>query len=391
MVEFLPTNHAVHRISAEARAGLVRAQLAIVTRAFPEAYSFCARVLDDLKLNLPLPPGLRNRPATDIADLSFSELRDFWNGCVMAAGTPESAANLHSYNLSQHSQLIRAFDDAEATLGWTEGKVTEIVADFPKNAADIEVGRNPGDVLDPYILAGTQVLLYGGVFQSAIGATVAHKALMIMEGLMGHLHEEVIGRMRGNMKAPEPRGENQELYDPDLNPFPGADIIQPPSSSDIPLRLHQVKSKTGTLNASGGARLAEQMRQLRMRYKGAEIYSHSLVGNTLRGHRSMGTMLRSEPDLIVTVGETAFRILTGSSNGAELLLRLYQNAFRRAAHETGYNIETMAAGITEAFLAKSTADGEGFLELMLHDVTRGDQAQQDSRLYERRGAKRRMA
>lgn len=279
---------------------------------------------------------------------------------------------------------MRAFDDPDAVLGWTQGKVTEIVADFPRTAADIEVGRNPGDVLDPYILAGTQVLLFGGGFQPAIGATVAHKALMILEGLMGHLHEEVVGRMRGNMKAPEPRGENQEMYDPDLNPFPGADIIQPPQAADVPLRLHQVKSKTGTLNASGGARLAEQMRQLRMRYRGAEIYSHSLVGNTLRGHRSMGTMLRAEPDLIVTVGETAFRILTGSSNGAELLLRLYQTAFRGAARETGYNIETMAAGITETFRDKAVDAGEGFLEVMLHDVTRGPAVMQDSRLYRRR-------
>lgn len=384
MVEFLPANHAVHRINADVRAGLLRAQHAVITRAFPEARSFCAHVLDALKLRLPLPTGLADKPVTDISDLSFVRLREFWRIPLTVAGTPEDAAELHAFNLAQHSQLVRAFDDPEAVLQWTEGKVIGVVASFPKSAADIEVGRNPGDVLDPYILAGTQVLLYGGAFQPAIGATVAHKALMIMEGLMGHLHEEVVGRMRGNLKAPEPRGENQELYDADLNPFPGADIIQPPSAPDAPLRLHQVKSKTGSLNASGGARLAEQMRQLRMRYRGAEIYSHSLVGNTLRGHRSMGTMLRAEPDLVVTVGQTAFRILTGSSNGAELLLRLYQNAFRRAAKDTGYSIETMASGIADTFLAKSEAQGEGFLELMLQEATYGRDIDQDSRLYVRR-------
>lgn len=94
MVEFLPANHAVHRINAEARAGLVRAQQAVVTREFPEAHSFCARVLDDLKLNLPLPDGLRDQSVTGIADLSFAELRDFWAGPVTAAGTPEDAAGL---------------------------------------------------------------------------------------------------------------------------------------------------------------------------------------------------------------------------------------------------------------------------------------------------------
>ena len=196
---------------------------------------------------------------------------------------------------------------------------------------------------------------------------------------MGHMHEEVLGRMRGNVKNPEPRGENQELYDALLNPFPGADILQPPSAQGQPLRIHQVKSKTGTLNASGGARLAEQMRQLRMRYAGAEIFSHSLVGNTLNGHRSMGTMLRVEPSLIVTVGDVAFRILTGSDNGAELLLRLYQNAFQLASDETGYGIEEMASNITATFYERSSQVGEGFLELLLHQATRGTPVQQDSR------------
>lgn len=75
-------------------------------------------------------------------------------------------------------------------------KVLEVVSTFPEKAADIERGRNPGDVLDPYILAATQTLLYAGHFRNAIRATVAHKSLMIIEGLMGHLHEDVIGEMR---------------------------------------------------------------------------------------------------------------------------------------------------------------------------------------------------
>jgi hypothetical protein len=96
----------------------------------------------------------------------------------------------------------------------------------------------------------------------------------------------------------------------------------------------------------------------------------------------MGTMLRSEPNLIVTVGSAAFKILTGSDNGAELLLRLYQSAFLKAGAATGYNIATMAAGITESFRLRAEAEGEGFLELLLHRVTSGDPAQQDSRTYQ---------
>lgn len=199
---------------------------------------------------------------------------------------------------------------------------------------------------------------------------------------MGHLHEEVIGRMRGNVRNPEPRTENAELLDFQFNPFPGADVIQPPLADDEPLRLHQIKSKTGSMNSSGGKRLAEQMRNLRMAYPGAELYTHSLVGNTLRGHRSMGGMLRAEPALIVTVGDAAFRILTGSKNGAELLLRLYQAAFDLAAAETGYSVETMTNAIFQTFRGRAEEAGEGWLESVLHQSTRGDPVNMDSRTYQ---------
>jgi hypothetical protein len=308
---------------------------------------------------------------------------------LAAVGTPESAIGLHSTNLARRAQLLRAFDEPEAVLAWATAKVIAIIADLPKTAAEIEVGRNPGDVLDPYLLAATQSLLCEGDFRSAIGATVTHKALMILEGLMGHLHEEVIGRMRGNVKNPEPRADNAEILDFQFHPFPGADVIQPPLADGQPLRLHQVKSKTGTLNSSGGARLAEQMRTLRMTYPGAELYSHSLVGNTLRGHRSMGGMLRAEPALIIMVGDASFRALTGSDNGAELLLRLYQSAFDLAVAQTGYSVENMTNAIFDTFNQRALEAGEGWLESVLHGSTRGDAANMDSRTYQsvrRRGA-----
>lgn len=384
MIEFLPAGHAVHRINASAQANLQAAQASQISRAFHSAEDFCHRVLDDLKLDLHLPHSLSDQPVTAVADLSFGDLREFWETLLLSAGVPTSGALLQAQALAERAQLVRAFDDPDGVLAWTTEKVADTTSRFPRTAQDIEQGSNPGDVLDPYILAATQILLYQDDFRQAIGATVAHKALMKLEDLLGHLHEEVLGRMRGNVKNVEPRGENQELYDAELNPFPGVDIIQPPLETGQPLRLHQVKSKTGTLNSSGGARLAEQMRQLRMRYRNAEIYSHSLVGTTLRGHRSMGTMLRSEPELIVTVGEEAFRILTYSEMGAELLLRVYQNAFRLSARRTGYSIESMSSTITEEFRAKSEAKGEGFLEVLLRDVTGGPKEFQNSRTYPRR-------
>jgi len=388
LVDFLPAKHPIHRLSPVFRADLARAQRSIIARAFPNAEDFCQRVFDDLKLAVQLPNGLKDQSVEAVADLPFADLLSLFMSINLTAGIPESVARLHAANLAQRSQLLRAFDDPDAALAWVTAKVIGIVAELPKSAEEIEVGRNPGDVLDPYLLAASQALLCDGEFRQAIGVTVAHKALMILEGLMGHLHEEVVGRMRGNVKNPEPRGTNAEFLDFAINPFPGADVIQPPPSVGEPLRLHQIKSKTGTLNSSGGNRLAEQMRRLRMTYPGAEFYSHALVGNTLRGHRSMGGMLRIEPSLIVLVGDASFRVLTGSQNGAELLLRLYQTAFAQAAADTGYNVETMTTLIVDTFRERAFAEGEGYLESVLHSATRGEAGAQDSRIYRRLGRPR---
>ncbi len=388
LIEFLLPKHPAQRISVPLRAEFLRAQSSIITRAFPSAVDFCTRVFDDLKLAIPVPAELADQAVGVIADLPFAELQEWFLQIVIAAGIPESAAQLHSLNLARRSQLLRAFSDPDTVLEWATNKAVGIVSDLPKTADQIECGRNPGDVLDPYLLAATQSLLCEGEFRHAIGVTVSHKASMILEGLMGHLHEEVVGRMRGNVKNPEPRGENAELFDFLQNPFPGADVIQPPADAGHALRLHQVKSKTGTLNSSGGSRLAEQMRRLRMTYPGAELYSHSLVGNTLRGHRSMGGMLRIEPTLIVMVGDASFRVLTGSENGAELLLRLYQSAFELAAAQTGYSVEAMTSAIVETFRERADAAGEGYLESVVHQSTRGDPLNLDSRTYQ--GGRRRV-
>ncbi|TPL07587.1 hypothetical protein FJ938_11135 [Mesorhizobium sp. B2-4-14] len=387
LIEFLPPKHPAQRVGEAFKADLIRAQRSIIGRAFPNAGAFCLRVLDDLKLAITVPKELFDRPVSDVADLDFGDLSDMFRNLVKAAGIPDSASQLHAQNLSRRAQLLRAFEDPDAVLQWATRKVTRIIGDLPKTAADIEVGRNPGDVLDPYLLAATQALLCEGDFRQAIGATVSHKALMILEGLMGHLHEEVVGRMRGNVKNPEPRAENSELFDFQFNPFPGVDVVQPPAEAGRPLRLHQVKSKTGTLNSSGGMRLAEQMRQLRMAYPGAELYSHSLVGNTLRGHRSMGGMLRVEPALIIMVGDASFKVLTGSGNGAELLVRIYQAAFELAAAETGYSVETMTTTIFEKFKERAEEAGEGYIEAVVHQSTRGEAANLDSRTYVGRRAR----
>ncbi len=379
-VDFLPAKHPIQRINPEIRGRLVGAQQSIFQRAFPDALAFVERVVQDLKLAIALPAGLKDEPASKIGDMTFPEVISFYEPLLKKSGISGTALNLHSINLAQRTQLVRAFDDPDRAVARVTEKVTTIVADFPRTAADIERGRNPGDVLDPYILAAAQTLLYKSDFKGAIEATVAHKALMIIEGLMGHLHEDVIGEMRGNIRAPEPRGTNQEILDPFTNPFPGADVVQPPTAPGERLRVHQVKSKTGSAKGGDGKRLGEQLRQLGQYYD-ADMFYDAIIGSTLRGHRSMNAVITAAPKAVVLVGAATFRELTRCQTGPALLLRVYQNAFSEAARSTGYFIDDMATGIVDTFRARSEQAGEGYLELLLRDATGGEPSEQDSRHY----------
>ena len=385
-LRFVSDRNPIQRINEKVLARLIAAQDNIVEQAFPNAADFYARIFDDLKLSLTVPPKMRDKSVHDVTDQPLAELIQDFLPILNNAGITGPSARNHAANLAQHTHLVRAFENPDVVLRRVTNKVREIIEKFPRTPDDIERGRNPGDVLNPYILAATQTLLYGGDFKQAIGATVSHKALMIIEGLMGHLHEDVIGDMRGNIRAPEPRGFNQELIDPYDNPFPGSDVVQPPTKEGESVRFHQVKSKTGSAKGGDGKRLGDQLRKLRQYYDG-EVYYDALIGNTLRGHRSMSGVLSSEPGAIVLVGEAAFRELTRSAIGPELLLRVYQSAFSEAVQQTGYHIDAMATGIVSSFHDRAEAAGEGYFDLLLSNSIGSNIDEQDSRTY--RPAKRR--
>jgi hypothetical protein len=157
-------------------------------------------------------------------------------------------------DLADQVQLCRAFADPEAATGLVADWVAAKVKNFPRTADDLRVGSNPGDVLDPFILAANFELLSERNMQKSIEHTASHKVLMKIEDLVGHLHENVIGLMRGNFRVPEPQGsraEGKERLDPRRNPFPGADVGQVPLP-EYPdrLRLFQVKSKTDRLRVA---------------------------------------------------------------------------------------------------------------------------------------------
>ncbi len=387
-VRFVPADHAFHKLTPALQQRIRAAQDSLADPRLANAHELASAAFSDVKLAIAPPPAWRDRANGEISDLRFADLVRTILDLQRAQGVPRHGAKLSSVAAAQRIHLIRAFASPGAVIEKTRAKVGETVAAFPRTAADIECGRNPGDVLDPYILAATQYLVFAGDFQKAISATVAHKIMMIIEGLLGHLHEDVIGEMRGNVRIPEPRGEEQHALNFVTNPFPGADVVQPPSRQGEGPRFHQIKSKTGSAKGGDGVRLGNQLKELQQVY-GGQIFYDALIGNTLRGHRSKTGVEKAAPDVVVLVGEAAFQSLTGSRVGPELLLRLYQAAFQEAAATTGYDIELMTAAIFTTFAAKAEAAGEGYLETILHEATGGSASYQDSRLFNRRPRTRR--
>jgi hypothetical protein len=368
---------------------IVAAQKNSLDMEFNDAADLCARAMSELKVAIKTPPQLKGQPPANLGDQPAKDLIAFFSGLLKKNAIPAQAISLHAANLTHRVQLLRAFGRPDDVINDICAKVVEVVQGFPETAEDIQCGRNPGDVLDPYILGAAQILMCASDFEHTVSATVAHKVLMIIEGLLGHLHEDVIGAMRGNVRAPEPRGVDQEALNPATNPFPGADIVQPPLATR-PLRFHQVKSKTGSAKGGDGRRLGLQLSELTKIYGGQAFYD-ALIGNTLRGHRSMAGVLKAAPSVVVLVGESAFRELTGSGVGPQLLLRLYQSAFDVASKQTGYSLESVVATIYLSFKERAAELGEGFLETVLHDAIYGPPDQQDSRHYVPRGRERSVA
>ena len=375
---YLPPEHSLHGLPEPLHSQFAAAQRNLIHLEFPTAGAICARVFDDLRISVNYPEDLAGKPVGELVDLPYRKLAQLMLGILQRAGVPEPSVDSLSKTIAQRFQLLRAFPNPDRTLETIEAKILAVVDSLPKTASDIERGKNPGDVLDPYILAASQHLLFAGDFSPTVGAVVSHKALMMIEGLIGHLHEDVLGEMRGNIRAPEPRGENQEQISLAMNPFPGADLVQPPWSPQIPLRFHQIKNKTGSAKGGDGKRLGDQLQRLKDTY-GGEIFYDALIGNTLRGHRSRAGVVAAAPSVAVLVGEAAFEELTASRQGPQLLLRVYQSAFQEVARKSGYSVELISATILEAFRARADQLGEGFLESVLRVATAGPKSVQDSR------------
>lgn len=327
--------------------------------------------------------GLKALPSDVAEDLSAVEFGNLGRGELVEIFAPHFQPGTNTAaDLADQVQLCRAFSNPREVTEKVAELVHASLRNFPRHAGDLRVGSNPGDVLDPFILAANFELLSERSVSKTIEHTASHKILMKIEDLVGHLHEEVLGFMRGNFRVPEPGGtreEGKERLHPVYNPFPGADVGQVPiPERPEAIRLFQVKSKTGSAKGGDGKRLGDQLVVLENTY-GADTFYVAIVGNTLRGHRSRGAVAKASPNTAILVGEAAHNELTQSSVGAELLLRTYQRAFRAAGDEAGYSFPDIVALIAEEFEDQAAKEGTDFLSALLHDAVGGPAEEQDSR------------
>jgi hypothetical protein len=335
----------------------------------------------DLKIKITLPAQLKSLPVASLLNQNRAYFVAQFLQCLKKAGATAEAVNEMAFLLADRAQLLLVFKEPEIPIQFVSSKIKKVASDFPSTLADLERGKNPGDVIDPFIVSATQHLVYGSSLVGALEGLAAHKAIMMIEGLVGHLHEDVIGMMRGNLRVPEPRGVDQETFSLTANPFPGADIFQPPSADNAVPRFFQVKNKTGSAKGGDGKRLGDQLKNLQNIYK-AETYYIALVGSTLRGHRSMAGVLRASPKTVVLVGRSAFKALTKTDFGAELLLKVYSSAFRLVAQELGYDVKTIAGIMAKQLAQKfNSHTEEQMMESLLVDVIGGNADEQDSRIF----------
>jgi hypothetical protein len=207
----VPATHALNSLSESLKHRIVTAQTNLFEMEFKSAADLLSRSLSDLKIAIKPPRKLKDSPASHLGDMTSKDLIEHCSGFLARNGIPDQAVSLHASNLSHRIQLLRAFDEPDHIIKVTCKMIEEKIARFPTTAEQIRCGRNPGDVLDPYILSCAQILMYSGNFESTISATVAHKDLMIIEGFLGNLHETVIGNMRGNVHPPKSSGKDKEI------------------------------------------------------------------------------------------------------------------------------------------------------------------------------------
>lgn len=283
------------------------------------------------------------------------------------------------------------FEDLDAVTAVIRQRIKEVVADFPRTLTDLEEGGGGRDVIDPFIVALAYRLLSNDSLKELLRHLVAHKCLMKLEDLIGHLHEEVLGRAAGKQRVAEPEGtvgsdgkKNKESWHPTLNPFPGADARLDDRE------FYQIKNKTGSAKGSDGEKLGRQFKQLGEKYPGSKRFYVSMIGKSLAGHRSMGAFLRTDPGAEVLVGLAAFQQLGAHRDSPNIVLDLVLQEFEEVKSELHYEFDSIVDAMLADWQRKHGTNDPA--HRLLHDmITPAHPEDQQSGSYQSRRERRRSA
>ena len=260
-----------------------------------------------------------------------------------------------------------------------------LIKSLPRTLDELEVSGGGRDVLDPFIVAFDQLLLSRNSLTALLNNLLAHKCLMKLEDLIGHLHQEVLGRARGNIRVAEPEGVmgvdgklNKELWHAEKNPYPGADVRHQPSE------FYQIKNKTGSAKGSDGEKLGRQFRAIAERHPESQRFYVGMIGKTLAGHRSMGAFVRTDPGAEVLVGLAAFQQLGGHRDTATVLLDIYVEVFKKVCEELKFDFVEISAKMAEQW-KKKHGEGDPAHRLLLDTITPNKPEDQSSLTYGRKG------
>jgi hypothetical protein len=283
--------------------------------------------------------------------------------------------------LAQRLLVWQEPDEVESVLIRILDKVIQAL---PRKLVDLEEGNRGKDLLDPFIVAFTSRLLSSGSSFDLLRLLIAHKCMMKLEDLIGNLHQEALGRAADAQRVPEPQGildevgnRNKEEWHPTLNPFPGADARRGDKE------FYQIKNKTGSAKGSDADKLGRQFQTLMEKYPNSQGYYISMVGRTLKGHRSMGGFLRKAPDAEVLVGLAAFQQLGRHRDTPDIAMNLYLEAFEAALLRNHYDFEQIVNEMTAEWTAKHGSEDPAFG--MLRDAIMPlDPRDQSSKTYQKR-------
>lgn len=277
---------------------------------------------------------------------------------LFLASAEEVLTTLLESNLSEdeaadvlgHLQRAMVFPDADKALADAISLCSVTVGSLPRNLDQILCGSNPGDVLDPVLLAFNVVSLADGDVDRALEHLVIHRCLMQAEDLVGNLHQSILGQAGGKQRVPEPRGKVKEGYDPETNPYPGIDVRLENQE------LYQLKNKTGSAKGGDGLRLGQQFRELGDIYPGCKRFYAAVLGTTLRGHRSKTGFLRGDPDAEVIVGLATIQQIGAYRDSPIVLLDLYCDAMEEAINRQGFDIGEVIATVQRKWHERFGAD-----------------------------------